>query len=88
MSVRVLLAKAMGQLLCIRAAPSLYLLASIYTMTGLDLVIVHKGCIEQGLADPGFEALESCICREVPIQLGKLFMEEHCFGGQARNKGL
>ena len=40
----------------------------------LRSVIVHKGCIEQGLADPGFEALEGCICRGVPVLLSKLFM--------------
>ena len=79
--------KAMRQLLCIRAAPGPYLLASICTMTCLDLSST-QGCTEQGLADPGFKVLESCICRGIPVSLGQLFMEEHCFSRQTGDEWL
>ena len=40
----------------------------------LGPVIVHKGGIEECVADPGLEALEGCICCGVPVPFGKLFM--------------
>ena len=77
MSVRVLLAKAIGLLLFMRAAPKLYLLVSILHYDMLILVTVHKGSTEEGLADPGFKAMEDCICQEVPVTFGKLFSQKN-----------
>ena len=38
----------------------------------LGSVVVCQGSIEEGLADPGFEALEGCIHQRIPIPFGKL----------------
>ena len=53
-----------------------------------ESVIVFQSSIEEGLADPGFEILEGCICRWVPVLLSKLFTESCCFGGQTSDEGL
>ena len=72
MSVSSLLAKAMGQLLWMRVAPSPYSLVSVCTMKGFDLSQHARVALREGLTDPGFEVLECCICTGIPIPIGKL----------------
>ena len=74
--VRVLLAKAMGCLSCMRAAPSPYLLALVWMITILVLSKYTRVVSRRVKHIHDFHMLECGISGGVPDPFGKLFLEE------------